>query len=429
MYRLLVTIITYLLVSVHIVQAQGDIVMKIGGNPVYKSEFIKEYSNSQSISVDEFLPNFILRKIRIMDLQQRGVDTLTSFKILLANYQGEKLKSQLIDKYKNSLVKQDANNRFADNRWVKLQLIEKYIPQNSSKQFIDKQKASSDSIYNALNRGADFDALSISCSDRKDELVPRWNRKSLLPLEVLPMIDKAKSGDILPPVLTPSGYIIIKVHEQSESLPVEVVDRNSVRYLSDIDKKRLPENLDIDALKSELLYKLAAENDTASEEISESDLKEYFNKNSSIYRYDEPRFKGAVIHCSSKKMAKVVKKYLKDYDFANWQKALDNLTGNDKVKMIKMETGIFKKGDNKFVDKLVFEVKDGDVTAPQSLPYSFKMGKKLKKKPDSYSDIRDIVKSDLISSRLMLKNQDLVEKYKVEIDHDVLKTVNNSGSN
>src|SRR5574344_2082483 len=396
MYRLLVTIITYLLVSVHIAQAQGDIVMKIGGSPVYKSEFIKEYSNSQSISVDEFLPNFILRKIRIMDLQQRGVDTLTSFKILLANYQGEKLKSQLIDKYKNSLV---------------------------------KQKASSDSIYNALNRGADFDALSISCSDRKDELVPRWNRKSLLPLEVLPMIDKAKSGDILPPVLTPSGYIIIKVHEQSESLPVEVVDRNSVRYLSDIDKKRLPENLDIDALKSELLYKLAAEKDTASEEISESDLKEYFNKNSSIYRYDEPRFKGAVIHCSSKKMAKVVKKYLKDYDFANWQKALDNLTGNDKVKMIKMETGIFKKGDNKFVDKLVFGVKDGDVTAPQSLPYSFKMGKKLKKKPDSYSDIRDIVKSDLISSRLMLKNQDLVEKYKVEIDHDVLKTVNNSGSN
>ena len=419
----------YLLVSALHAQEQEDIVMKIGGVPVCKNEFIKEYNNSQSLSVKEFLPHFILRRVRIMDLQQKGIDTLTSFKILLTNYKGEKLKSFYKEKYRDSIYKTNVNNRFSDNSWVKLQIIEKYIPQNSSKLYCKKQKESSDSIFNLVKNVVDFSELLIKYSDNIVEVKPIWSKKNLLPIEVIPMVENAKPGDVIPPVLTPSGYCIIKLYDISTSLPEEVAENNFERYLSNNKKLASFEKVDLEDLKLELLYKIASANDTIADNISESDLKEYFNKNKSNYNYDEPRFKGAIIHCSSKKMAKAISKYLKKYDFTDWQNALDKLTQNDEKQMVKMERGIFKRGENSFVDKLVFKVKSEKTNSSPTFPYSFKIGKILKKRPDNFSDIREKVKSDLVNSRVFLKNHALIEKYKVEIDDEVLKTVNNSGSN
>ena len=57
------------------------------------------------------------------------------------------------------------------------------------------------------------------------------------------------------------------------------------------------------------------------------------------------------------------------------------------------------------------------------------MGKKLKKGPESYEDVRETVVKDYLAVCEDAWLKDLKRKYKVEINQEVLKTVNNNGSN
>ena len=61
--------------------------------------------------------------------------------------------------------------------------------------------------------------------------------------------------------------------------------------------------------------------------------------------------------------------------------------------------------------------------------YVFVMGKKLKKGPESYEDVKDAVIKDYQAVYQDAWLKDLKRKYKVEINQEVLKTVNNNGSN
>ena len=58
-------------------------------------------------------------------------------------------------------------------------------------------------------------------------------------------------------------------------------------------------------------------------------------------------------------------------------------------------------------------------------PCTFVMGKKLKA-PDSYKDVRDKVVKFYLDFQEKSLNDVVKHKYKVEINEEVLKTVNNS---
>ncbi|MBT0709053.1 hypothetical protein INE91_02886 [Phocaeicola vulgatus] len=92
-----------------------------------------------------------------------------------------------------------------------------------------------------------------------------------------------------------------------------------------------------------------------------------------------------------------------------------------------MEAGVFQIGTNRYIDKLVF--KCGSFQPEPDLPYTFVMGKKLKKGPESYEDVREAVVKDYLTVYEDAWLKDLKQKYKVEINQEVLKTVNNNGSN
>ena len=93
----------------------------------------------------------------------------------------------------------------------------------------------------------------------------------------------------------------------------------------------------------------------------------------------------------------------------------------------KAEAGVFQIGTNRYIDKLVF--KCGSFQPEPDLPYTFVMGKKLKKGPESYEDVREAVVKDYLTVYEDAWLKDLKQKYKVEINQEVLKTVNNNGSN
>ena len=84
-------------------------------------------------------------------------------------------------------------------------------------------------------------------------------------------------------------------------------------------------------------------------------------------------------------------------------------------------------GKNPYVDKLAF--KCGSYLPHAELPYTFVLGKRLKKGPEEYQDVLDAVMTDLCEAQKESEMLALKRKFKVEINQDVLKTVNCDGSN
>ena len=94
----------------------------------------------------------------------------------------------------------------------------------------------------------------------------------------------------------------------------------------------------------------------------------------------------------------------------------------NEIKQEKCDMVSFKKGDNAFVDYLVFKEKKPE---PMKLfPHMAVYGKKLKK-PQVWTDVRGEVISDYQTACESDFVRRLRDKYKVEIYEEVLNTVNN----
>ena len=88
----------------------------------------------------------------------------------------------------------------------------------------------------------------------------------------------------------------------------------------------------------------------------EDGLKKFFKKNKKKYVWDEPRFKGIAYHTREASDVEAVKKSVKGKDFADWAQILRTTFNNDSTLRIRVEKGIFKKGDNGLVDRNEFSV-------------------------------------------------------------------------
>ena len=153
-------------------------------------------------------------------------------------------------------------------------------------------------------------------------------------------------------------------------------------------------------------------------------LAAYFKKNKKRYYWDEPRYKGMVYHVKQNEDVEAVKNCVKDVPFYEWAEKLRVTFNNDSVLRIRVEKGIFKAGDNAFIDKMVFK-KDTVVTPVKNFPIDAVYGKILKRKPESYEDVRGLVTADYQDQLEKQWVADLRKKYPVEVYYDVLKTVNN----
>lgn len=155
---------------------------------------------------------------------------------------------------------------------------------------------------------------------------------------------------------------------------------------------------------------------------NEVGLKTYFDEHQADYYWKEVRYKGIVLHCVNKRMAKQVRKLLKQLPENEWLDAV-RLTFNAGVTpQVQAEKGLFAPGDNLFVDDLVFKKKES--TPVLSFPFTAVMGKKVKG-PEDYKEVGEQLVSDYqnhLEQRWVTK---LRAVSKVEINQEVLKTVNN----
>ena len=121
---------------------------------------------------------------------------------------------------------------------------------------------------------------------------------------------------------------------------------------------------------------------------------------------------------------KAVRDCVKKLAFDKWAEALRSTFNADSVIRIRVEKGIFKKGDNALIDSIVFK-KDTTVHHLKDYPIDAHYGKILKKGPEDYTDVRGLVVADY---QEMLEKEwvaQLRRKYAFQVNDDVLKTVNN----
>ena len=325
------------------------------------------------------------------------------------------------------------------------------------------KKARIDSLYNALMNGADFTELASKKSEdpgaAKQGGVIGWISHG----QTFEEFDKAayalKDGETSKPVLSPVGWHIIKVMERKQIDPYDTlrpaimkfIERRNLRdaianrKVEEMVKKSgntktAQQIMDEQAAEMEakdpelknlireyhdglLLYEISNREVWEKGSKDEEGLKAFFKKNKKQYKWDEPRFKGMVYHVKDKADIKAVAKSVKGLAFEDWNETLRKTFNGDSIIRIRVEKGLFKKGDNALVDSLVFKAKDVKVKPVKDYPYDAIHGKKLKA-PKEMADVRSAVTTDYQNALEKAWVEALRKKYTVEVYPEVVATVN-----
>ena len=454
-------------------QNNDPTVMTINGQPVSRSEFEYSYNknNSEGVidkkTVDEYVDLFINYKLKVMAALDAHLDTLKSFKDEFATYRDQQIRPAMITDadvemearkiYKEAQTRIDSMGGMVHPAHILV-----LMRQKATKAEEDAAKQRIDSIYNALQKGADFAALAMKCSDDKASAVKGgllpWIQKGQTLKEFEDVAYSMKPGQMSKPFLSPAGWHIIKLEGKQNFFPYDSVHADIVRFIEQrglreqiIDHKldsiakaeggnttpaKVLEDKKIEMEKTDpnlanlireyhdglLLYEMCNRTVWDKAAKDEAGLENFFNKNKKKYRWEQPRFKGIAYHVKDNADVKAVKNAVKNQPFDKWAEILRKTFNNDSILRIRVEKGYFKMGDNALVDKEVFK-KDTTVTPMKDYPIDAVYGKKLKA-PKEMEDVRAQVVADYQDALEKEWVATLRKKYPVTVNKEVLATVN-----
>ena len=181
------------------------------------------------------------------------------------------------------------------------------------------------------------------------------------------------------------------------------------------------EGLRLQLVRDSLLHSAAYRQAVEVPSRDEAGLSAFFTSHQKDYYWPHPRYRGIVLHCTGRRVGKRVRKALKHLPEAEWMNAIRLLFNNDGER-VRAEQGLFSPGDNPYVDDLVF--KGADAPQISGFPYTCVLGRKVKG-PDNWQDVGARLQDDY--RRFLEKSwlRGLRKASRVEINQEVLKTVNN----
>ena len=153
-------------------------------------------------------------------------------------------------------------------------------------------------------------------------------------------------------------------------------------------------------------------------------LQAYFQAHASDYHWETPRYRGIVLHCASKRVGKRVRKLLKEIPEEEWGDGIRLVFNAEGKQQVRYEQGVFLMGDNAAVDVLVFKKKKREMPVDESYPFTTIFGK-IEKEPGSVEEVQGQVVADYQQYLSAAWVARLRVAGKVEINQEVLKTVNN----
>lgn len=464
-----------LLLTATAIQAQTNdpIVMTIAGTPVPRSEFEYSYNknNTDGVidkkSVDEYVDLFVNYKLKVQAALDARIDTTTAYLTEFAQYRNQQVSPTFVTDddmlAEAKLVYNQTVQNIGQDGLVMAGHILILIPQKATEAQQQNAKRRIDSVYTALLAGADFESLAKQVSQDPGSAARGgmlgWFSRNQMVKEFEDAAFALQPGELSKPVLSPFGWHIIKMKERKQLEPFEYHKDNILRFLEQRGARNAITERKLDAMVKAsngsmtkeqllqqrtdslsmvdpamrylikeyhdglLLYEISNRTIWSKAAKDEVALERYFKKNKKRYQWDEPRFKGIAYHVKNQADVKAVAKCVKKLKFDDWNEALRKTFNNDSIIRIRVEKGLFKKGDNALIDREQFKVKDAKVDSVKGYPIDATFGKKLKK-PQDYTDVRGLVVADLQEEMERLWVADLRKKYPVTINKEVLKTVN-----
>jgi len=452
-------------------QTDDPVIMTVNGKPVPRSEF--EYSfnknNSEGVidkkNVEEYVDLFINYKLKVEAALDAKYDTLQSFKDEFTQYRDQQVRPAFV-------TDEDVE---AEARKIYDQTVERIGPdgliqtahiliranQQAPQEEWDAAKVRIDSIYKALKDGADFSELAKKVSQdpgsaRQGGLLPFVQHGQFVK-EYEDAAFALQPGEMSGIVQSPFGYHIILMKERKMLEPFEEHHDAILRFIEQrnmrdqiatqkiekivketgkteaqlLDEKTAELSAKDDEMKyliqeyhdGLLLYEISNQLVWDKAAKDEAGLEQYFKKHKKNYMWDEPRFKGMAYHVKVQEDVQAVKDCVKKLAFDKWAEALRSTFNADSVIRIRVEKGIFKKGDNALVDSIVFK-KDTTVNHLKDYPIDAVHGKILKKGPEDYTDVRGLVVADYQEQLEKEWVADLRRKYTWTVNKDILQTVN-----
>jgi peptidyl-prolyl cis-trans isomerase SurA len=447
--------------------------MKVNGVDVTRSEFEYSYNKNNTDmvldrkSLDEYVDLFVNYKLKVAAALDARLDTMEAFKKEVADYRAQQAEEYLID---SAFIDQEARKTYqatADRVGPEGQLLASHIMMivsqraTAAEQALAKQRI--DSVYAALKAGADFAELAKKHSQDRGSAqnggqLPWFFRGQMIP-DFEAEVMKLKPGEMSAPFLSTVGYHIVLLHERKPFEPYEYHRQSIYQFLEQRGirshaKRSMGEKLaaemggnitpeealakaeqeldtkypDFGFLMKEfydgsLLYEISTREVWDKAAQDEKGLEKYFKKNKKNYRYEEPVYRGLVVHCVSDDVLKQVKKVIKRKPQKEWVTLIREACNNDSLIQVKMVRGPFKQGKNVYADYYGFKQGERPDTVA-GFPVTNIIGKLQKKAPDSYEDVRGPVTADYQSHLERLWIAELRKKYPVVLYPEVLETVN-----
>ena len=460
------------------VMAQTDdpVIMKINGKSITRSEF--EYSfnknNSDGVldkkTVEEYVPLFVDFKLKVAEAESQKLDTISGIRRELDGYKEQMVIPTIVDSafIEREALKTYENTaaRFEGQDLLNASHIVVLLRQDATAEQEQVAKARVDSIYNVLKAvpkeqlATKFAELAKEKSDDKGSAqrggaLGQFGKGMMIP-DFETAAYALKAGEMSAPIKSTVGYHIIYMTDRHPFEPYEYHRTNILRFLDQRGIKEASANAYIDSIANmkgvtraevvDELYAQMIETDpeqknlaqeyydgTLMYEVAKKDVWDkaqndvagqsaYFKANKKKYEWDSPRFCGIIIYAKDAATVKKAKKLLKGVAEENYSKTLTSALNNDSVKMVRVEKGIYKQGDNANVDNLVFKQKT-ELKPRKDFPVIDVYGEKAKF-PRSYMDVRGQVTTDYQNELEKQWVDGLRKKFSVEVYDDVVKTVN-----
>ena len=455
-------------------QSQQDpVIMTVAGVDVPRSEFEYSYNknNTDGVidkkTVEEYVDLFVNYKLKVRAAMDARIDTTTAFLTEFAQYRDQQVVPTFVTDAdmlaEAHRVYDQTLQSIGPDGLIQPAHILILVNQKATEEEQKEAKRRIDSVYQALKAGADFETLAKQVSQDPGSGsrggVVGWCSRNQLVKEFEDAAFALKTGEMSAPVQSPFGWHVILMKDRKQLEPFDYHHDNIMKYLEQrgardaVSKRILDERVKasdglltreqiiekrVDSLSAVdpemrylikeyhdglLLYEIS--NSTVWEKAAKDEqaLAQYFKKNKKKYTWDAPRFKGMAYHVKTQSDVKAVANCVKKLKFEDWNEALRTTFNNDSVIRIRVEKGIFKKGDNALVDREQFKVADAKVDSVKGYPIDATYGKVLKK-PEDYTDVRGLVTADLQDEMERQWVAELRKRYAVVVNEEVLKTVN-----
>lgn len=222
------------------------VLMVINGKPVTKSEFEYSYHKNGNVegavekkSIAEYVPMFVNYKLKVAAAEAARLDTLSSFRKEFHTYRDMQLTPYMVDTtFTDSIA-----HVIYDNTAKKLDGKELYeaahiliqVPQRADDAADKAAKAKTDSIYQAIQGGADFAEMAKKFSQDPGSAANGGQLPLVGPGQLVKEFEDAayalKIGEISQPVRSSFGYHIIKLTNRKPLDPFEKVKKDIVNML------------------------------------------------------------------------------------------------------------------------------------------------------------------------------------------------------